>query len=284
MHKNADLDALASAVYLKEYFGNAVLASDGMDRISRALVKKFGIEVTDSPEGEFEEIITVDTASFQQLGKFSNMPVDTVYDHHESNNMDAKNRYVDPSYPSCAEMLYEMLKFKPSKNTTYLLLGAIIMDTQWFRHANTNTFRIFHELLSLHNISMEEVNDILDDHITFGERISVLKGFQRMRYRTVGDKIVCVTFVSANESICATTLLQFCDVVFVASQKKDTVRITGRAKELSLLDIFQELERDFSCTYGGHKKAAGANCKGDKEALTNALLVITSHYLEGQRR
>jgi len=281
MHKNADLDALASAIYLKEYFGDAILAADGFDRISKSLIKKFGIDVTESPDGEFEEIITVDTASYEQLGKFSNMRIDSVYDHHESNSMNAPKKIVDPTYPSCAEMLYNLFKFKPSKIATYLLLGAIIMDTQWFRHANRETFRIFYELMNIHGIEMGELNEILDDHVTFGEKISVLKGFQRMRYRTVGNKIICATFVSANESICATTLLQFCDVVFVASQKNNRVRISGRSRELNLLEIYRELKEDFPCSYGGHKKAAGVNCTGDKEALVNALLTITSRILRG---
>ncbi len=283
MHQNADLDALASALYLKEYFGNTVIASDGLDRISRALVRKFEIPITTSPEGEFEEIIAVDTASFQQLGKFSSMPVTTVYDHHASNDMDVKRRFVDPSYPSCAEMLYDTLKFKPSKITAYLLLGAIIMDTQWFRHANRRTFKIFHEIMEEYGIEMNELNEIIDDHITFGEKISVLKGFQRMRYRTVGDKIICGTFISANESICATTLLQFCDIVFVASRKKENVRITARSRDVNLLEIFKEVSEDFSCTYGGHKKAAGMNCRGDSEAIVNALLTVASHYFEKKK-
>ena len=282
MHKNADLDALASAFYLKEYFGEADIAADGLDRIAKSFVRKFNIEIlSEIDEEKYDEILTVDTASFEQLGKFSNVKVDVVYDHHESNNMDAKMRFVDSSYPSCAEYLYDLLNYKPSKEASILLLGGIIMDTQWFRHARRDTFRIFHEILLLHDLEMNDISNVLEDNITFGEKISVLKSFQRMKYRTVEDKIICGTYVSSNESICATSLLQFCDIVFVASQREKNVRVTARSKDHNLLYIFEELSKDFQCSFGGHKKAAGANCMGDKEAIINALLAISSQLLKG---
>ncbi len=285
MHKNADIDALASALYLKEYFGNAVIASDGMDKTTKNVTRRFNLDIfQELPEDmEFEEIIAVDTASFEQLGKFATLPLDTVYDHHASNNMNVKKRVVYPEYPSCAEMLYRKMPYEVSRTVAFLLLCAIITDTLWFRHARRDTFQIFTEIMDKYRIEMNEIVEILDNNMSFGEKISVLKGFQRMKYRTVGDKIVCVTKTSANESLCATALLQFCNVVLVSSQRRDAVRITGRSRELDLLRVYRKISQEFGCTYGGHKKAAGLNCTGEQEAILNALMELVCEYFKGEK-
>ncbi len=281
MHKNADVDALASAYFLKEYYGEAFILADGLDKHAKRLARIFEIEVLDNLPGEYGEVITVDTASREQLGKFSNVPIDIVIDHHESNNIEAKERIVDTSYPSCAEMVYDMYRFKASRTAALLILAGIIGDTLWFRHANSRTLKIFQEIMDAYDISMDEVRNLFDDTLGFGEKISMLKGFQRLIYRTYGDKIIAVTRVSANESLVATELLNFADVVFVGSSRKDEVRIIGRSREVNLLDIFARLAEDYNCNYGGHRKAAGVTCRGDLEALLNSLIFIASEHFKG---
>ena len=280
MHKNADIDAFSSAYYLSEILGDAVIVSDGLDRYVKNLVREKNLEVRDNIDFDYDEVITVDIASREQLGKFSNLKIDVVYDHHESNNIEADKRYVDPSYPSCAEMVYDIHKKKPSRFAALFLLAGIISDTLWFKHANRRTLQIFYEIMNAYDIEFQEIRTIVDMPITFSEKISVLKGFQRAIYRSYGNKIVVATRVSANESIVATELISFADMVFVGSARKDEVRVIGRSKEANLLDIFKELSEDFSCKYGGHKKAAGMSCMGDLEAILNAALIVSSKYLE----
>ncbi len=281
MHKNADLDALASAYYLKELYGDAIIISDGLDKHAKRLANIFDIDIFNNLPDEYEEIIVVDTASREQLGKFSDVKIDVVYDHHESNNIEAKKRVVDISYPSCAEMVYDIHRFDSSKKAALLILAGIIGDTLWFKHANRRTFKIFYEILEKYDIAMEEIRNIMEDEFNFGEKISVLKGFQRLIYRSYGDKLIVITRVSANESIVATEILNFSDVVFVGSSRKNEVRIIGRSRELNLLEIFAKLAEDYNCSYGGHRKAAGVRCKGDLEALLNSLLFIASEYFKG---
>jgi len=281
MHKNADVDALASAYYLSEFYGDAVVISDGLDKHAKRLVREFNIPVLSDIPLEYDEVITVDTASREQLGKFSDVEIDVVFDHHESNNIMAKKRVVDTTYPSCAEMIYDMYPFEASRKAALLILAGIIGDTLWFKHANMRTLRIFHDIMEKYGIEMDEVRGLFDDAISFGEKIAVLKGFQRLVYRTYGDKIVIATRVSANESLVANELLDFADIVFVGSSRKNEVRIIGRSREINLLDIFSRLAEDYGCTYGGHRKAAGVSCQGDIEALLNSLFFIASEYFKG---
>ncbi len=281
MHKNADIDAFSSAYYLSEIFGDVVIVSDGLDKYVKNIVRKENLDVRDNIDFDYNEVITVDTASREQLGKFSNLKIDVVYDHHESNNIDAKERYVDSSYPSCAEMVYDIHKKKPSRLAALLLLAGIISDTLWFKHANRRTLQIFYEIMNTYDIEFSEIRNMVDMSITFSERISVLKGFQRVIYRSYGNKIAAATKVSANESIVATELISFADIVFVGSARKNEIRVIGRSKEANLLDIFRELSQDFSCKYGGHKNAAGMSCIGELEAILNAALIISAKYLEG---
>ena len=281
MHKNADIDAFSSAYYLSEIFGDAIIVADGLDKYVKNIVNERNIDVRSDIDFDYNEVITVDTASKEQLGKFSNLKIDVVYDHHESNNIDARKRFVDPTYPSCAEMVYDIHKKKPSRFAALLLLSGIISDTLWFRHANRRTLQIFYEIMNAYDIEFSDIRNIVDLPITFSEKISVLKGFQRVIYRTYGNKIVAATRVSANESIVAMELISFADIVFVGSARKDEVRVIGRSKEANLLDIFKELSQDFSCRYGGHKNAAGMSCTGDLEAILNAALIASSSHLEG---
>ncbi len=274
MHRNADLDALASAYYLKEIYGNCKIAGDGLDRFSKKIARKFDIEVVENVENDFEKIIVVDTPSREQLGKFKPLRIDEVYDHHESNSISAPKRFVFPEYSSCAEMLYNIRREKVSKKAYTLLIGGIISDTKWFRNANEKTFETLTRILREGKIKYEEVKSLFEFDLNYGERISILKGFQRAKYRTKGDKIICVTRVGANESVVANSLLSVGNIVFVASQRKEEVRITARSREKNLLKILEVLSRDFSCSYGGHPNAAGARCVGDSEAILNALIEI----------
>jgi nanoRNase/pAp phosphatase (c-di-AMP/oligoRNAs hydrolase) len=280
MHKNADLDALASAFFLTFVY-EGVIAADGLDRYAKKLASELNVEVRSSVDGEWERIITVDAASREQLGKFSDVPIDVVYDHHVSNNIDAPERHVDPGYPSCAEMLYDMFPHvRPGDDRVYLLLmGGIITDTRWFRFANSRTLAIVEDIDSHINGDYAEYAELFDFPYNFGERISMMKGFQRVRYRTKGSKIVAATMVSAHESSVAVALVNVADVVFVASQRKDEVRVSARSRDVNLLSVFEPVASDFGCTYGGHPEAAGLSCRGDAEAILNALLITAEKLL-----
>ena len=280
MHKNADLDALSSAYYLSMVLGNCDIAADGLDRFAKEISHAFSIKVLDSVILEnYDEIVTVDVASQEQLGKFKDVKINTVYDHHMSNNIDAPKRFVNYTYPSCAEMIYDMYPNRGDEKSMILLIGGITSDTRWFRHANSHTFEIVNELLSQINGDYAEFADLFDFTQSFSEKIAILKGMQRMKYRTKGNKIISATVVSAHESSVAISLIDVADVVFVASQRTYEVRITGRSRMADLLRIFGEVANDFSCTYGGHPNAAGMSCIGDAEALLNALIRTTEDFI-----
>jgi len=280
MHKNADLDALGSAYYLSIILGDARIAADGMDRFAAAMAKKYGIEIlTEVVPESYSEIIAVDSASREQLGKFKDFRIDAVYDHHASNDIIADTRVVKADYPSCSELLYDMFGAVEDTLANILLLGGIISDTDWFRHANNRTFQIFHSILTQAKISFEEIASEFEFPYVLSEKVAILKGMQRLRFRTKGSKIICTTIVGAHESSFAMLLIKMVDMVFVASQRRESVRITARSKEANLLNILQIVAEDFSCSYGGHKNAAGMQCVGDAEAILNALAKVAEREL-----
>lgn len=280
MHRNADIDALASAYYLSKVFGQAHIASDGLDRFARNIARKFSIDVRDDfSEDAYEEIIAVDTASREQLGKFKEVRIDRVYDHHASNDIIAEVRVVKPDYPSCSEMLYEMFGKIEDRIAAMLLIGGIITDTRWFRHANTRTFEIMMRILSDSSLSYEEASHLYLFPYVQSERVAILKGMQRLKFRSKGNRIIASTIIGAHESSFATLLAEVVDVVFVASSKGEDVRITGRSRELNLLEVYERIADGFPCTYGGHINAAGMRCRGDAEAILNALMMEAERML-----
>ncbi len=280
MHRNADIDALASAYYLSKIFGDSHIAADGLDRFARSMAKRFSIEIRDEfSEDAYEEIITVDAASREQLGKFRDVQIDRVYDHHASNDILAEVRVVKPEYPSCSEMLYEMFGKIEDRTAAILLIGGIITDTRWFRHATTRTLEIMMKILQDSGLNYEDVAHLYRFPYVQSERVAILKGMQRMKFRSRGNRIIAATTVGAHESSFATILSEIVDVVFVASSKGEDVRITGRSRNVNLLDIYEGIAKDFNCTYGGHKNAAGMQCKGDVEAILNALMIEAERKL-----
>lgn len=283
LHGNADPDALASAFAVKAVFPRVVISSaGGLDRISKMLASELSIETIDDPsEGSFSRMLVLDTSGPEQLDKDYDKSSMIVLDHHARNPKwdQARMYYCDDSKSSCSEIVYELLRAagkKPTRDVSLALMFGILTDTGYFKFAQPSTLVMFSELMAEHSVHMDEAMDLVGAEPDISERISQLKGAQRLKYWKVGDFIVAVSQGSAFEaSVCKALLGLGADVAFVGSQRGEQFRISARAtqavvrKGIHLGKLMGEVGSETTNGGGGHPGAAGITGLGDVEAILN---------------
>ena len=118
--------------------------------------------------------------------------------------------------------------------------------------------------------------NLVDLETDISERISQLKGAQRLKYWKVGGYIVAVSQGSAFEaSVCKSLLSLGADIAFVGSQRGEQFRISARAtqamvrKGIHLGKLLGGVGSETTNGGGGHPGAAGLTGTGDVEAILN---------------
>jgi phosphoesterase RecJ-like protein len=283
LHGNADPDALASAFAVSRTFeGVRVVAPGGLDRVSKVLARQLGMEVLADIEKQRDELILVlDTSGPDQIPLDIDYSDAIVIDHHALNKAweIARIYYCDDSKASCAEIVYELLKAadkEPDKETALALMTGILTDTGNFKYARPGSMIAFAELMELHGIGMDEAIGLVSLDVELSEKISQLRGAQRLKYWKVGERVVAISQGSAFEaSVCKSLLHLGADIAFVGSQRGDGFRISARATSemvragVHLGKLLNGIGTETSNGGGGHPGAAGISGVGDVEAMLN---------------
>ncbi len=283
LHGNADPDAVASASAVKDAFGNVTIwTPGGIDRLAKILVAEMGIQVVESPESPpRDRLLVLDTSGPEQLPAGLDLTDAIVVDHHSRNAKwdSAKTYYTDDTKSSCAEIVIELVKAgdrRISRDTALALMLGMLTDTGTFKFARPATLKTFAGLMEEHGIHMDEVLDLLSVETDISERISQLRGGQRLKYWKVGEHIVAASQGSAFEaSVCKGLIALGADIAFVGSQRGETFRISARAtqavvrKGVHLGKLLGDVGSETSNGGGGHPGAAGLTGKGDVEAILN---------------
>jgi bifunctional oligoribonuclease and PAP phosphatase NrnA len=282
LHGNADPDALSSAFAIARAFdGVTIAAPGGLDRASKVLAQQLGITVVTDAVPEGDRILVLDTSGPDQI------PVDLDYsnaiivDHHARNRAweGARVYHSDDSKASCAEIVYELLKVAgrhPDRDAALALLAGILTDTGYFKFARPGSMVTFAEIMQSHGIDMDEAMGLVSMESDPSEKISQLRGAQRLKYWKVGRRIVAISQGSAFEaSVCKSLVHLGADVAFVGSQRGETFRISARAtpemvrKGIHLGRLLNCVGSETSNGGGGHPGAAGISGVGDVEAMLN---------------
>jgi phosphoesterase RecJ-like protein len=282
LHGNADPDALASAFAVKSSFPNVTIGvPGGLDRVSKVLSKTLNIETLEKVDPSGARCLILDTSGPEQLSVEPDLGSAIIVDHHTRNAKWEKARmyHCDDSKSSCSEIVYELLKTagkKPAKDVTLALMFGILTDSGYFKFARPSTLITFAELMSVNGVQMDEVMGLVDLETDISERISQLKGAQRLKYWKVGAHIVATSQGSAFEaSVCKSLISLGADVAFVGSQRGEQFRISARAtqavvrKGLHLGKLLGAVGSETTNGGGGHPGAAGITGVGDVEAILN---------------
>jgi nanoRNase/pAp phosphatase (c-di-AMP/oligoRNAs hydrolase) len=283
LHGNADPDAVASAFAVQQSFPKVSIGlPGGLDRVSKVLAKTLNIDASEDIEKlPMDRLLVLDTSGPEQLGIDIDISRAIVIDHHARNERWEKARlyYCDDSKSSCSEIVYELLKTAkkaPSRDAALALMFGILTDTGYFKFAKPATLTTFSELMANNQIAMDEAMGLVDVETDISERVSQLKGAQRLKYWKVGNYIVAISQGSAFEaSVCKSLLSLGADIVFVGSQRGEHFRISARAtqavvrKGIHLGKLLGGVGSETTNGGGGHPGAAGLTGVGDVEAILN---------------
>jgi len=195
VHSNADSDAVGSAYALAQTFPNVTIGvHEGVNKSSKKLINKTGAEVVVNPNpDDYEKIFVVDTSTPSLLGNLAKdirKPI-IIIDHHAKTSWENAKLYYHDEKPSCAEIIYEILKkanFKMNKNVGMALLSGIITDTGRFRRADVETLKIFTSIMEETKITMDEVLSLVEEKLEKSEKIAFCKPTNK-KYETKTQKL-----------------------------------------------------------------------------------------------
>jgi len=283
LHGNADPDALASGFAVQQCFPEVTIGTPGgMDRLSKLLAAELGIRtVEDVTDVRHARMLILDTSGPEQLNGEYDLSNAMIVDHHVKNDRwaSAKMYYCDDTKSSCSEIVYELVKEAKkelAREAALALMYGILTDTGYFKFAKPGALIAFSDLMSLHNIQMDEAMGLIGVDVDISERISQLKGAQRLKYWKVGDHVVAISQGSAFEaSVCKAIINLGADIAFVGSQRGPEFRISARATPelirsgLHLGKLLGSVGAETTNGGGGHPGAAGITGVGDVEAILN---------------
>jgi phosphoesterase RecJ-like protein len=297
LHGNADPDALGSAFALAHAFPPAgILPTEGLDRTSKNVCSRLGMDLLSVPERSYPLYVVVDTSSPEQLGEYGRTLGETIIiDHHcPSPKWAERGTYLcDDSKRSCAELVLEIIERagRPiTRDMAMALCAGILTDTGHFRFANAASLRAFASLMDRAELNIEDVLALTESPTDISERVAQMKGGQRMRFERVGEYIVAVSQGSSFESsVCKALLNLGADISFVASQRNEEFRLSARARQdlvrrgLHLGQLLGDVGQETDNDGGGHGGAAGLMGVGDAEAILNICLHKSLDFLRGLR-
>ncbi len=281
-HKNADVDALASAAMLRtvllENHNNAtIIVPEHINSSAKKLSEALDIPYSMEMPNEFDIAVLVDMNSFSMLGNFEKAlqsfkgPI-FLFDHHSVvKNIPAKVSafLIDENASSTAELLWNFLNKNASKlvnrNTALLAACGIVSDTAHFSFASPRTFKTMAEALEKCECALSEILELFAVSRNKSERIALLKAAKRTKIFAINGTIVAFSEIGAFESQSATALLHLgADVAFVGNAESESFRISSRASfsfakryNIDLAkDILAEVSKKFNGSAGGHVTAA----------------------------
>jgi len=295
LHGNADPDALASAFAVQSCFPDVTICTPGgLDRLSKLLSAALDIRTTEGCAGlPHARLLILDTSGPEQLEGTYDISEAIVVDHHMRNEKWASARiyHCDEGKSSCSEIVLELLKAgqrKIPREVALALMYGILTDTGHFKFARPGALIAFAELMEMHAIQMDEAMGLVGVEIDISERISQLKGAQRLKYWKVGDHVVAMSQGSAFEaSVCKALLNLGADVAFVGSQRGERFRVSARAdpalvrRGLHLGQLLGDVGHETTNGGGGHPGAAGISGTGDVEAILNMAVENAIRFLKG---
>ncbi|MHA1754600.1 MAG: DHH family phosphoesterase [Candidatus Odinarchaeia archaeon] len=300
-HKNADPDAIASAVGLIEilkekYHCKVRLIYDELNKVSAILLQHIDLDLdvlSDKIE-DYEYVILVDTNNLVQISdsidrkellKKKIIIIDHHAPHNEIENFCYKS-FINPSYPSTSEMIYkisEILNFNLTSHSKFLLLAGVTYDSRHFIIAKKDTFRIAYNLIN-EGVDYQKIIELLHQPKQLSEKIARLKTAKRMEIFEIGGKwLLTISKVSSFEASASRSLIELgADIAIVLNIDKDEVRISARSTNEFFNETNFHLGKDLMEPIGpiikgeggGHTTAAGCNGRENADKAIKEIMEI----------
>jgi nanoRNase/pAp phosphatase (c-di-AMP/oligoRNAs hydrolase) len=293
-HRNADVDAVASAVALKMLTRGAgrgrrvvMVAPEGASAQSRKVFDRYADAfLPEIPQKDFDFVIITDTGHSallsEQTDKLRAMRCPKVLvDHHppdESMKEMVDRAIVDVNASSASELVYRLaveagLPVRPQ--TAQVLLLGIMADSQFLTLARNRTIGYVNELCHL-GADIEKARSALRVRRDISESIARAKAARRAAYYRAQDWLVGVSTVGSFQASVARSLIDLgADISLAVGEAEGETRASMRCtqifKERTGLhlgtDFCKELAERMGGSGGGHPTAASMNVKLKPEAV-----------------
>jgi len=297
IHTMADLDALCAAYLIYRYLANAsIVACDHLNTEAKLFSEHLGLKILSAYQVDFknfEAVIALDASSREMLPNLTE-EIDLVIDHHQPPSDPIKaRRHCVQIVPSATELVCEILKpiWKPDVKMLEAALVAILSDTSFFKTSSSRTFGYCSEILAhleKEGRDYHEISSFANSYLDDSQKIGVAKSLGLLKYKMIGDTIICSSTAGLCESHVASGLIEIgMDVAFVAKglppSEGGGCKVSARANALTNLDMAKlmgKLGVFLNGAGGGHSKAAGATCKATPEDAVKKCVELATKELE----
>lgn len=284
-HENADADAVGSSLAMKKIIGQlggrATVTSLSVSKLGRMLADEVGESIlTKFPRTAYDLAIYIDSRPVEKVEGERRI---AVIDHHEGRpELETSYCFVDPSYTSTAEMVYEFAGYllaqdkipELSEETGKLLLWGIIADTGGLRLAVKHTLERIVGITEATGVEVRDAYALLRMPPDPSLRMACLKGASRLKVRRSGDILIVTTEISSFQGDVAGVLVSLgADIAFAGGVKAQVVNVSARARNhivdsgLSLAQIMSTVGEKVGGRGGGHAGAAALKGQGDVQSI-----------------
>jgi len=304
-HRRSDVDAYCSAYALKrmleaEGCEAEFVSPEGIDRVAKAVQKRYWMDVKEGYEfGEEDLIVVLDTGRPELLGGLleglrESKATKVLIDHHPLSRGSEElfdRLLVDEKASSTCELVYGLMKeegYEPDGELASVLLLGILTDTQNLANAGSETLLVVAELVK-RGASVEELRKVIRLSKDRSEAIAKLKGAKRLKIYDVGGWLVCVTEVGSFHASVSKALLSLgCDLSVAIGRSDSGVRCSMRAAQefvdetgIHLGHLASKLSGGRG---GGHRMAAALNSdRGGEEFLKGLIEALEDEIGEEAR-
>lgn len=308
-HFGADVDSLASAAMLFHALRASYKVGIGVpDKVSasgRKLSVAFKIPLKTNPDlSLFDGIIGVDFNAYEMLGSMqqplyafrdSGKPI-LILDHHFPSKDPLSSKkfiHVESYRVATAEVVYSLLTqahYNVNADAHALCAIAIVADSANFVVADHSTFSIMAECMKKSRRSYAALMSLFSNDENVSHKLVRLKAAQRARFYSIDKWVLAISEAPLFEADSAYNLIKMgADVSFVAGEKNEEIRLSGRAStpftqstKLHLVrDVLAPLALKWNGSAGGHQGAAGFNARNvSMEAVLADCVEFVHAYLK----
>lgn len=294
-HRNADVDAVASAVAIKGLAAASgpskhvtLVAPEGVTLQSKKVLGVLKANFLEEiPSHRYDLVIITDTGHSSLLSAQTDMieSIDSykvLIDHHppdESMRRIVDSAVIDTHASSASEVVFQLAEsasIKVSRETAKALLLGIMADSQFLTIASNGTISSVDRLCAL-GADVEKARSVLRIRRDASESIARIKASKRAAYYRAGEWIVAVTTVGSFQASVARALIDVgADLAMalgeVGEETRASLRATQIFKEKSGLHLGTDICKAFSERLGGagggHPTAASMNVPAKPDVVT----------------
>lgn len=291
-HSGGDIDAVASALALKELLPRAVVAApDALHRPALRLLERLGYPMSLLEEvglQEFDCLILVDGREPIVFGDAARLfssfrGKKFVVDHHSSSKSfpGFKEFVVDAS--SCSELIWQLWKSSGKrlpKNVALLLACGIASDSFLFKSATNNSFLAFSDCLQKSGASYGEVISLCSTTPDVSQKLEVLKSLKRATVLKKNKLVIAYSSCNGFEHAVATSLVgSGADVGIAFNASRGVLScVTSSSSKLHAGKLMAAAGVAMSGSGGGHENSGGAS--GAPSRTRRGVVAVIEKVLE----